>query len=196
MVPVTEGPVTKCLLYSDYDLKTEHSQYRFVSAIIIVKKMVLVGVVFKKKPILCKKFFPWSCLVLFYITIFSTQQENSWAVLNSRNRNTKFQIPEFLFHFRDWVGTGKRMFPNPRDRKKFGSVKKRDRERRPLNVHRASGEILVWLWLYIVSNLPCHPSKRTTNWLILISWELFCRPRPLPSKVKERSSFGSTSPLN
>ena len=49
--------------------------------------------------VLNKKFFPWSCLVLFCSTIFSTQGENSRAVLNFGNWKTKILIPEFLFHF-------------------------------------------------------------------------------------------------
>ena len=62
MFLVTEG------LYSDYDLKTEHSQNRFVSANIIVKKMVLVGVVLKKQYC-ARNFSPglvWSCFVLLF----------------------------------------------------------------------------------------------------------------------------------
>ena len=50
--------------------------------------------------------FPWSCFVLFCVTIFSTQQGNSRAVLNFGNWNTKFQIRELRFHFWDWDGTG------------------------------------------------------------------------------------------
>ena len=48
-------------------------------------------------------------LLVLKNTIFSTQQENSWAVLNFGNLgnwNKKFQIWEFPFHFRDRDRTG------------------------------------------------------------------------------------------
>ena len=77
--------------------------------------VLLVGLELKK--ILCKKLFPWSCLVLFCITIFSTQQENSRAVLNlviSGIKIQNFKIGRSCFIFgtetgrevasHDWAG--------------------------------------------------------------------------------------------
>ena len=112
MVPVTEGLVTKCLLYSDYDLKTEHSQYRSVSAIIIVKKMVLVGVVFKKKNNIVQEIFSLVLfgLVLYYYFQYPTRkflsstefQESKYKISNSRipvsfsglSRDREEDVPE------------------------------------------------------------------------------------------------------
>ena len=64
--------------------------------------------------------FFWNSVLNSYITYFSTQQEISHPVPNFGNFSQilpKFQIREFLFHFRDWDGTRKRMFPNVWDGK-------------------------------------------------------------------------------
>ena len=114
------------------------------------------------------KIFPWTFLVLFCRTIFSTQQENSQAVLNFGNFwnwSTKFQIQKFPIHFWDWDGTGsgqswmgrtelgpgrgcsrmlgKGNFPDFPGKKLV--PKKRDWEHRPLvKIHNTSHSTLIW----------------------------------------------------
>ena len=98
-------PGRSCMIWmtvtSESDLLSPHKVYHWVNE--------LTGLLLLHVSVPNKNFFPWSCLVLFCITIFSTKKENSRVVPNFgnfRKWNTKFQIREFPFHFRDWDGTG------------------------------------------------------------------------------------------
>ena len=94
--------------------------------------MVLVGLVFYYVfQCITRKFFPglvWSCFVLLFSIPNTKISKQYWTlgILGIEIQNFKFGNSRFIFgteterekaspEWRDWVGTGKRMFPNVQD---------------------------------------------------------------------------------